>query len=122
MWIGKETPNMNQKEVKKLKKMLIEKREDLLHIVHSKKEFDMQDAEIGDEIDSASQNSEKELLFELTDAEKQTLDAIETALAKLDKDKYGVCESCSAKIPLARLEAIPWVRYCISCQTKNERA
>ena len=44
---------MNQKELKKLEKMLLEKREDLLNVVKSKKERDLHEAEIGDEIDKA---------------------------------------------------------------------
>lgn len=112
---------MNKKEMEKFKKLLIEKREDLLNMVRAKKERDMQDVEIGDEIDSASQMTEKELLFELADSEKTTLDAIESALRRIEKGTYGLCESCRAKIPEPRLKAIPWVRYCIKCQSDAEK-
>ena len=112
---------MNKKDMEKFKKALIEKREDLLSVVHNKKERDLQDVEIGDEIDSASQNVEKELLFELADNEKMMLDAIEAALRRIEKGTFGACESCRGKISDERLKAIPWVRYCITCQSKAEK-
>jgi DnaK suppressor protein len=112
---------MNKKEMDKFKKLLLEKRDDLTQVVKAKKEQDMTDTEIGDEIDTASQTSEKELLFELADNEKVILDAIESALRRIEKGTYGVCESCRQKVSEARLKAIPWVRYCIDCQSKAER-
>ncbi|MCB4790995.1 MAG: TraR/DksA family transcriptional regulator [Elusimicrobia bacterium] len=113
---------MNQTELKKLRKLLLEKRDDLTQVVKSKKERDLQDVEIGDEIDSASQSVEKEILFELTDNEKVMLDNIESALSRIEKGTFGKCESCGQKIAIPRLEALPWVRYCISCQAKTEKA
>ncbi|MBN1622103.1 MAG: TraR/DksA family transcriptional regulator [Endomicrobiales bacterium] len=112
---------MNQNDLKKLRKMLMEKRDDLLQVVRSKKE-DLREAEIGDEIDSASETAEKEMLFELTDNEKTILDAVEASLRKIEKGTYGKCEACGSKIPFARIEAIPWVRYCIDCQSKAEKS
>jgi len=103
------------------KKVLLEKRADLLEIVRTKKECDLRDVEIGDEIDSASQNVEKEMLFELADNEKVMLDAIESALRRIEKGTFGSCESCRDKIADKRLNAIPWVRYCMPCQSKAEK-
>lgn len=112
---------MNKKELEKFKKLLLEKRADLLQMVRSKKERDLTDMEIGDEIDSASQNLEKEMLFELADNEKLMLDAIDAALRRIEKGTFGVCEACRGKIAEPRMQAIPWVRYCIACQSKAER-
>ena len=30
------------------------------------------------------------------------------------------CEECDAEIPLARREAVPGVRLCVTCQTAND--
>jgi DnaK suppressor protein len=113
---------MNKKEAQKYRKILLEKRTDLLDVVKRKKERDMTDVEVGDEIDSASQNVEKEILFELTDNEKVIIDSIESALRRIEKGSYGKCESCGAKILEKRLKAIPWVRYCMACQSKSEKS
>lgn len=112
---------MNKKELEKFKKFLIDKRDDLLNVVRTKKQLDLNDVEIGDEIDSASQNVEKEMLFELADNEKLILDAIESALRRMEKGTFGLCESCRKKISEPRLKAIPWVRYCMECQSKAEK-
>ena len=113
---------MNKTETSKFKKLLLEKREDLLKVVHDKKERDLADVEIGDEIDSASANTEKEMLFEITDNEKVMLDSIESALRRVEKGTYGKCEACGVKIAEPRIKALPWSRYCITCQAKSEKA
>jgi DnaK suppressor protein len=112
---------MNKKDLEKVRKTLLEKRADLLQMIKAKKQLDLQDVEIGDEIDSATQNTDKEMLFELADNEKVVLDAIDAALIKIDKGTYGLCEDCRQKIAEPRLKAIPWVRYCITCQSSAEK-
>lgn len=112
---------MNTKDLEKFKKILLDKRTDLMKVVKSQKERDLTDVEIGDEIDTASQTVEKEILFELADNERIILDAIEAALRRIEKGTYGDCDLCKKKIGEARLKAIPWVRYCIECQTKAEK-
>lgn len=113
--------SMNKKDYSKFKNILLEKRTDLTSIVKSSKEHDLVDAEIGDEIDSATQNAEKEMLFELADNERVMLDEIELALRRIEKGTYGNCELCQCKIAPERLEVLPWVRCCITCQQKAEK-
>ena len=112
---------MNKKDLDKIKKILQEKRDDLKSIVRRKRENDLTDVEVGDEIDTASATSEKEMIFELTDNEKIIIDAIEAALRRIEKGSYGKCESCGESINAARIKAIPWVRYCIKCQEDTEK-
>ena len=40
---------------------------------------------------------------------------VQSALARLTAGTYGVCERCSAEIPVERLEAVPWTRTCVHC-------
>lgn len=40
---------------------------------------------------------------------------IERALAKLDENSYGVCDSCGGVIPEGRLEIHPWAVLCVPC-------
>lgn len=101
-------------------KKLLAMREDLMNLVHNKQELDMTEQEVGDEADAASQSAERELLFELSDNERQTLDSIEAALRKIETGSYGQCEGCSKTIPAMRLKAIPHARYCIQCQARFE--
>lgn len=114
---------LSNSEIQKFRDILNQKQEELSEIVHRKKEeqeFQQEDPEIGDEADIATRSVEKELLFDITDTEKQTLDGVEAALRKIEKGVFGRCESCQKTIPRLRLEVMPWARYCISCQSKNE--
>ena len=46
----------------------------------------------------------------------EQLRLIEDALRRLDAGQYGVCQSCDDRIPEKRLRALPWARYCLTCQ------
>lgn len=46
---------------------------------------------------------------------RQQSAAVERALAKIDDDSYGVCDSCGTAIPPARLEIHPWAVLCVPC-------
>ena len=39
----------------------------------------------------------------------------------IENGTYGVCEGEGEPIPKARLEAIPWARYCVNCATLVEK-
>ncbi len=101
-----------------IKKRLLEMRADLSRSVRRQDEVDTNDN--GDSVDQAQLSIEKELLFELSDNERVTLDQIEAALRKIEKGTYGLCESCQKPIAKARLEALPFARYCIVCQNTSE--
>jgi len=41
---------------------------------------------------------------------------VEEALDRMDAGDYGVCLACDEPIAEKRLRALPWARYCVSCQ------
>ena len=43
------------------------------------------------------------------------------ALNRLDNGNYGACESCGQSIATARLEAIPFTRFCVKCAEANDQ-
>lgn len=45
----------------------------------------------------------------------EALADIEDALARIEAGTYGTCEQCGNPIAVARLEAIPHARTCVSC-------
>ena len=51
----------------------------------------------------------------------QRLAYINSALQRLDRGEFGICDECEEEIPLKRLQAIPWAAYCVSCQERIER-
>lgn len=50
---------------------------------------------------------------------KETLEAVELAITKLDNGSFGACESCGKPIAPARLEAMPTARICMECASKR---
>ena len=101
-------------------KKLLAMRVDLVNLVRSKQELDLTDQEVGDAAAAAAHSAERELLFELSDNERQQLDAIEAALRKIETGSFGRCEGCSKPIPALRLKAMPQARYCVQCQARFE--
>lgn len=110
---------MSKRVMAQFKKAILEQRNDVMKIVRHK-ELDLVAQDVGDEADQAAQSLEKEMLFELSDNERNTLDNIEAALRKMEKNTYGLCENCRNPIGLKRLKALPYARYCITCQSKAE--
>lgn len=51
----------------------------------------------------------------------EALADIEHALARIEDGTYGTCEVCGGAIALARLEAIPQARVCVSCTPGRAR-
>jgi RNA polymerase-binding transcription factor DksA len=43
------------------------------------------------------------------------------ALARLDNGAFGKCEACGKSIAVARLEAIPFTRFCVECAAANDQ-
>lgn len=113
---------MNVKDLNELKKILIAKKSDLLKTVRDKQQKDLQEPNVGDEVDAAGDSEEKELIFGLSGNEKVMLNSIDAALKKIEAGKYGFCENCSAKIPPERLKAMPYARYCMNCQPKFDKS
>ncbi len=76
----------------------------------------------GDVIDAALDSEQSEINSQLAEVESRELASIENALRQIRAGEYGLCEGCAGKIPMARLNALPYVTTCIECQRAAERA
>ena len=56
---------------------------------------------------------EKELSVDQNTAD--LLEKVDHALDRLERGEYGNCEVCGKPIPVARLEALPYVTLCVDC-------
>jgi len=108
-------------EVAAIAASLAEMKADIAKNVEDKKNLDMLEPEVGDSIDQATQSLDKEILFELSDNERKILRDIESALRKMEKGTYGLCEHCKSVIEKKRIKALPSARYCIACQSGSEK-
>ena len=71
--------------------------------------------------DMATDNFDREFNLGLVSSEQQILNLIDEALRKMEEGHYGVCEVCSKPISQKRLLAVPYAKYCIKCQSEEEK-
>ena len=74
----------------------------------------------GDAADAAFETSGEEVASQLAELEAKELAQIEFAMRRIKQGLYGVCNGCEAKIPVARLNALPYSVLCIKCQRESE--
>ena len=74
-----------------------------------------------DTYDLASDARDREISHILTDRDRGKLEAIDEALSRVDDGSYGLCEDCGAEIAEGRLQALPFTRLCVTCQSDRER-
>ena len=74
----------------------------------------------GDPADAAFDSSGEEISSALAELESRELAQIERALGRLKAGTYGKCEVCAIKIPVARLNALPFSTFCVQCQREME--
>ena len=89
-----------------------------LHDVHAGQESTDDNAD--DFADRANNSFNRELMFSLSNNERQMLIRIDEAFQRLEDGSYGRCDHCEEPIGLPRLKALPWARYCIECQEREE--
>lgn len=68
---------------------------------------------------SAQDDSEYNRLQNLIAETQSVLESIDAAFVRIDQKTYGACENCGSSIPVARLEVLPFARYCVRCQEKK---
>ena len=74
--------------------------------------------------DLGSDNYDQEFTLSLLENEEQRLEEIGAALERIDQGRFGVCEGeeCGKAIPKARLDALPFTRYCVECARKMQQS
>lgn len=68
-----------------------------------------------DSQERAQEAENDEVLEDLDERGRREIEQLRRALARIDAGTYGTCESCGARIPAARLEAVPDATLCVSC-------
>jgi DnaK suppressor protein len=71
--------------------------------------------------DIGTDNFEQEFTLSLMQNEEQVLGEIADALERLKQGIFGRCEECQSVVPKARLNALPYTRYCVDCARKLEQ-
>jgi DnaK suppressor protein len=114
---------MEKKKLEAFKKKLEARQQDLRRTV-SRTQQDGRSADedtAQDIADKAASSYNKEFLFHQSNADRQLLQMVDGALARIREGSFGECISCGKEINPKRLEAVPWTRHCIECQEKLEK-
>ena len=107
-----------------MRESLLAQKEEIIETLMSENEdFKelVEDLDPKDLADIASDDIGRQTLETLSAQDTRRLIQIDSALSRIENGRYGVCVSCSKKIPKERLEAIPYAVMCISCKTSDER-
>jgi RNA polymerase-binding transcription factor DksA len=71
--------------------------------------------------DAGSDAYDRDFALSLLSQEQDALYEIDQALKRVELGTYGTCEMSGRPIPRARLEAIPFARFTVQCQSQLEK-
>lgn len=70
--------------------------------------------------DQALMDLERELGISLMEMRNRKRQLIDEALTRLSEGSYGLCAECGVEISEKRLNAVPFARLCVQCQSRQE--
>ena len=101
--------------------LLLKKRDEILASTRREPEALTASVQSPDAVEFAVKTVEQDVTVVTANLRSRMLKEIERALARCAGGTYGVCEACGEEISNNRLKAIPWARYCLTCQELRSR-
>ncbi len=113
---------MDREKLDHFRKKLHDKARSLGEVVRREQELSRdKGSEAKDLADQALESYTKDFAFSKSSGDRRLLMQIREALERIDHDSYGICVHCEEPIEFRRLEAVPWARYCLKCQSLSEK-
>ena len=109
-----------------LQQMLMRKRQEILKEIEgslgqSSTEDQQRRLESAKDVgDQALMDLDRELGISLMEMRNRRRQAIDEALTRLNEGTYGICAECGIEISERRLEAVPFAKLCVECQSREE--
>ena len=118
-----ESTKVNEMNLHRYKQLLLAKQHELTAATSEREGLApaAEDAR-ADLIDRATAENEVKVRIRLRQTEGHLLRAIEEALDRIERGRFGVCEACKHPIASARLDAVPWTRLCRDCKEQRHLA
>jgi len=111
---------MNAKDLDRYRQLLLTKRHEIeAGAIGTIRSADGPGERQADVADQATDAAQTDLQVHLHQTDSHLLRAIEDALVRIDRQAFGVCESCKCPISPARLDAVPWTRFCRDCKEQQ---
>ena len=116
---------LKKNEIQKFKTRLLELRQKITHTLsETQQEVKRQDESTGysqHQADQGTDDFDRTINLELTQAEMHILRQIDHALEKVEEGTYCICDITQEEIPLRRLEALPYASMTVESQDKFEK-
>ena len=114
---------MSTNELKVFKKLLLNRKEQILQNIRNLKEDlgSLKNIEANDEADFATISCDSMLGEVLSKKQAEELKEIEYVFKKIEDGTYGICEMCEEHIGVNRLKLKPHARYCVDCREIVEK-
>jgi RNA polymerase-binding protein DksA len=104
-----------KKEIDQLREILLTKRDELNSRIEQRRQEILMEPEPEDEAGIAVRNNSAGMAIANIERELRTLNEIDLSLRRMETGEYGICGVCGEEIPIARLNAIPYTRRCVTC-------
>ncbi len=75
---------------------------------------------VADITDDAARIYSNQLMTNLGEQDWEKLKRVDEALDKIKDGSYGTCSTCEEPIPEARLDVLPFAKFCVECLSKIE--
>jgi DnaK suppressor protein len=125
---AKKTQTMETGRYEELKRMLEERKREVLSQVQEKiRDVRTENStgkmnEVLDAGESSEADIQEDIEFALIQMKAETLSKINEALARLEEGAYGNCFECGEEIAERRLRALPFAVRCKDCEEAREVA
>lgn len=125
----KETPKEKEERQRRrevLQRMLLGKRQEIMREIEgnlgqSLTEDQQRRLESARDVgDQALMDLDRELGISLMEMRNRKRQAIDEALTRLNEGTYGICAECGIEVSEKRLEAVPFAKLCVQCQSRQE--
>ncbi len=104
--------------IRRRRAVLQTKLEDLLELSGDRESLEIQP--MADPLDQVRSSTDRDMAVETLNQQARSIQEIRSALDRIEEGSYGRCERCEEQIPAKRLDALPWARMCVKCQSATE--
>ncbi len=114
---------MQAKEIDRFRQILQGKKAELIALIQKTENYGREadnESETMDIADKATSSYTKEFMFSKSNTDRQLMQMIMEALARIEEGAFGECLNCGEDVEIRRLEAVPWARLCKNCQELAE--
>ncbi len=115
---------MEQDFIEKMRKSLVDLKTEIIgNLMAGNADFReiVEGMDPKDFADIASDDIDRKMIEAVGTQDLKRLRLIDSAMTRIQQGKYGLCMKCGKRIPLERLEAIPYALMCIECKNAEER-